>query len=78
MGRYIAFLRAVNVGGRVVKMDELKKIFAMPGINNIATYIQSGNVVFDAAGDDDAALKKKIESKLFKVYKLIRLKNIEK
>jgi len=65
MGRYIAFLRAVNVGGRVVKMDELKKIFAMPGIKNIATYIQSGNVVFDAGGEKEA-IKEKIEKKLLK------------
>ena len=65
MGRYVAFLRAVNVGGRVVKMDELKEIFKMPGIKNISTYIQSGNVVFDAAGGK-VMLKEKIEKKLFK------------
>ena len=33
------------MGGRFVKMEELKKMFAMPGIKNISTYIQSGNVV---------------------------------
>ena len=66
MARYIAFLRAVNVGGRVVKMDELKKLFNMPGIKNISTYIQSGNVVFDSHEANTDALKKKIESKLLK------------
>ncbi|XZF16328.1 DUF1697 domain-containing protein [Chitinophagaceae bacterium MMS25-I14] len=65
MTRYIAFLRAVNVGGRVVKMEELKKIFALPGISNISTYIQSGNVLFDSKADI-AALKKKLETALFK------------
>jgi uncharacterized protein (DUF1697 family) len=65
MARYVAFLRAVNVGGRVVKMEELKELFAMPGIKNISTYIQSGNVVFDATTEKDA-LKTKIEKKLFK------------
>ena len=64
MTRYIAFLRAINVGGRVVKMDDLKKILTMPGIKNITTYIQSGNVVFDSAETDKATLVKKIEKKL--------------
>ena len=65
MTRYVAFLRAVNVGGRVVKMEELKRLFAMPGIKNIATYIQSGNVIFDSAAGKNA-LKEKIEKKLLK------------
>lgn len=65
MARYIAFLRAVNVGGRVVKMDELKQIFSIPGIKNISTYIQSGNVVFDATGEKEG-IKEKIEKKLLK------------
>ncbi|MFI5196540.1 MAG: DUF1697 domain-containing protein [Chitinophagales bacterium] len=66
MTKYIAFLRAINVGGRVVKMDDLKKHFAMPGFKNIVTYIQSGNVVFDHSETDKDALIKKVESKLLK------------
>lgn len=66
MIRYIAFLRAINVGGRVVKMDDLKKMFAMPGFKNIATYIQSGNVVFDHTETDKEVLINKIETKLLK------------
>lgn len=64
MTRYIAFLRAINVGGRVVKMDDLKKMLALPGIKNINTYIQSGNVIFDSTSADIQALKQKIEKKL--------------
>ncbi len=64
MTRYIAFLRAINVGGRIVKMDDLKKIMAIPGLKNIITYIQSGNVVFDSAETDKGLLTKKIEKKL--------------
>jgi uncharacterized protein (DUF1697 family) len=63
MTRYIAFLRAINVGGRVVKMDALKEMLALPGIKNISTYIQSGNVIFDSDGEKNA-LEKKIEKKL--------------
>jgi uncharacterized protein (DUF1697 family) len=44
--QYIAFLRAVNVGGRVVKMAELKKLFESLGFADVSTFIASGNVVF--------------------------------
>lgn len=77
MTQYIAFLRAINVGGRMVKMEDLKKIMAMPGIKNVRTYIQSGNVVFDSEEADKEVLVKKIETKLqkalgFEVKTLIR------
>ncbi len=66
MTKYIAFLRAVNVGGRFVKMEDLKGHFAMPGFKNISTYIQSGNVVFEHSETDAAVLEGKIEKKLLK------------
>ena len=66
MTKYIAFLRAINVGGRVVKMDALKKMLAMPGFKNITSYIQSGNIVFDHSETDKDVLLKKIEAKLLK------------
>ena len=44
--QYVAFLRAVNVGGRIVKMAELKKIFEAAGLAEVATFIASGNVIF--------------------------------
>ena len=48
MPRRIAFLRAINVGGHVVKMDHLRKLFTSFGFENVETFIASGNVVFDA------------------------------
>lgn len=48
MGRMIALLRAVNVGGRKLPMAELRAKCAALGWANVATYIQSGNVLFDA------------------------------
>ncbi|MGP4080739.1 DUF1697 domain-containing protein [Pseudalkalibacillus sp. R45] len=46
---YIALLRGINVGGKKkVKMDQLKEIFASLGFRNVKTYIQSGNVIFEA------------------------------
>ncbi|HEU4717831.1 MAG TPA: DUF1697 domain-containing protein [Bacteroidia bacterium] len=79
MNKYIAFLRAVNVGGRVVKMDELKKIFSLPGFKNISTYIQSGNVLFKTKETEVTVLKKKTENALKKALSyevLVFLKTI--
>ena len=64
METYIAFLRAVNVGGRTVKMDRLRGLFEELGFVNVRTYIQSGNVFFESAETDQAALASKIETKL--------------
>jgi uncharacterized protein (DUF1697 family) len=63
--RGIAFLRAINVGGRVVKMDRLRKLFEGEGFTNVETFIASGNVVFDlAAGKKAASLERTIEAML--------------
>ena len=49
MKSYVAFLRGINVGGhRKIPMSELKRCFEELGLKNVATYIQSGNVVFSA------------------------------
>lgn len=61
MSRFIAFLRAVNVGGRVVKMERLRAIFFELGLSNVRTYIQSGNVFFDTRKTDRSGLARTIE-----------------
>ncbi len=48
MTRMVALLRAVNVGGRKLPMADFRRQVAGLGWKNVATYIQSGNVVFDA------------------------------
>jgi len=48
--RFVAFLRAVNVGGRVVKMDALKRLFESLGFSDVESFIASGNVVFSSKG----------------------------
>jgi uncharacterized protein (DUF1697 family) len=63
MGRMVALLRAVNVGGRKLPMAELRSLCAELGWTDVATYIQSGNVVFTAPGKAEAievALEKAI------------------
>lgn len=62
--RYIALLRAVNVGGRVVKMERLRALFAELGLENVRTYIQSGNVFFDAPAQNRQNLQLRIENHL--------------
>ena len=48
MTRMVALLRAVNVGGRKLPMAAFREQVAALGWENVATYIQSGNLVFDA------------------------------
>jgi uncharacterized protein (DUF1697 family) len=71
--QYLALLRGINVGGAmIIKMAELKKCFEASGLEHVVTYIQSGNVIFDASVRDDATLEKKVEraiSETFSHYK---------
>jgi len=47
--KYVALLRGINVGGKnKLPMKELAGLFVAAGCKNVETYIQSGNVVFDA------------------------------
>lgn len=58
MTRYIAFLRAINVGGRTVAMERLREILGMAELARVGTYIQSGNAFFDAEESrDDLAIR---------------------
>lgn len=66
MPRYVAFLRAVNVGGRVVKMDELRGLFGEAGMAEVETFIASGNVIFSTAAKATPALEQKLETHLKK------------
>ena len=62
--RYVAFLRAINVGGRNVKMEQLRRIFESVGLTNVETVIASGNVVFDSTSRSGRAIEKKLQAKL--------------
>ena len=49
MGTYISLLRGINVGGKKpMKMKALVDLYKKIGFENITTYLQSGNVVFQA------------------------------
>ena len=64
MTRYVAFLRAINVGGRRIKMDHLRGLFESLGFAYVETYIASGNVIFDSPAEDTRTLEKMIEDHL--------------
>lgn len=58
MGRFVALYRGINVGGKnVVKMASLRAMHEGLGHRDVASYIQSGNVVFDAVGTAAAAAR---------------------
>ncbi len=46
--RYVVFFKGINVGGKnIVKMSELRQLFIDLGFQDVKTYLQSGNVIFD-------------------------------
>jgi len=66
---YVAFLRAINVAGqKLIKMPELVRVLASAGFQNVRTYIQSGNVIFDSASTNSIALRRKLEQTLEKAF----------
>jgi len=67
MGRMVALLRAVNVGGRKLPMAELRALCGTLGWRDVATYIQSGNVVLAADGKAEA-IEQALEAAIAKTY----------
>lgn len=67
MNTYIAFLRGINVGGhKLIKMAELVRIFTSAGCQNVKTFQQAGNVIFESRSSSTKSLTKKIETGLEK------------
>jgi uncharacterized protein (DUF1697 family) len=60
----VALLRAVNVGGRIVKMDQVRAIVEAQGFTNVETFIASGNVIFHASAARAARAERTIEAAL--------------
>ena len=69
MPTYVALLRGINVGGKnLIRMPALKAAFEEIGFEDVATYIQSGNVLFAAAGTGAAELTRRIEAMLAEAF----------
>jgi uncharacterized protein (DUF1697 family) len=77
MSKYIAFLRAINVGGHNIKMNHLRQLFESLGFSNVETFIASGNVIFETKAGNIKNFEGKIEACLheflgYKVSTFIR------
>lgn len=68
--KYVALLRAVNVGGRKVTMKELKEEAEKLGYTNARTLVASGNLVFDTKRTPDAKLESTLEAAIEKTFGL--------
>ena len=65
MNRYIALLRGINVSGhKIIKMERLREGLSELDFQNISTYIQSGNIIFESSITDIAVLELQISQKI--------------
>lgn len=65
MDRYVAFLRGMNLGGRRIKNEELRRHFEEMGFEEVATFRASGNVVFSSPKREaEAKLAQRVEAEL--------------
>jgi uncharacterized protein (DUF1697 family) len=76
LAAWVALLRAVNLGSRnKVPMAELRRVFEQAGCESVSTYIQSGNVLFEHAKPDRAALERAV-AREFGVQTVIVLRRV--
>jgi uncharacterized protein (DUF1697 family) len=68
MKTYVALLRAVNVGGKSLPMEDLRKLCADLDLANVETYLQSGNAVFDSPAAGIATLPAALETQIRKAF----------
>lgn len=75
MSNYVAFLRAIKVGRTtLIRMTDLRKMFESFGLQNVQTYIQTGNVIFESDESNTSVLEERMERQLEKAAgKRIRL-----
>jgi uncharacterized protein (DUF1697 family) len=67
--QYLALLRGINVGGKnIIKMTDLKACFESCKLENVITYIQSGNVLFETDETDPVKLVRRLESAISKTF----------
>lgn len=68
--KYISILRGINVSGqKKIKMLDLKSLYESLGFQNVVTYIQSGNVIFETSDKNKSNVKMLIEDAIVKKYK---------
>lgn len=69
--KYAAFLRGINVGGKnKIKMETLREVCASIGFENVKTYINSGNIIFETSKTDDKKIAERIKKAIEKEFGL--------
>lgn len=67
--KYVALLRGINVVGKnMIKMENLRETFSSLGFENVKSYINSGNLVFETRKTDDGKLAKQIHDAIVKDF----------
>ncbi len=69
MKTYIALLRGINVSGqKKIKMDALRKMFDKLAFEDVRTYIQSGNIVFNTSITSEVQVQQSIKTEIAKSF----------
>jgi uncharacterized protein (DUF1697 family) len=69
MHTYISMLRGINVTGhKMIKMAELEELYKSLRLSNVATYIQSDNVIFQSGNTDPVPIESSIEKAIEKSF----------
>jgi uncharacterized protein (DUF1697 family) len=67
--KYVTFLRGINVGGKnMIKMELLREMFSSLGFENVKSYINSGNIIFETVDTDDSVLSAKIADEITRTF----------
>lgn len=64
MPRYVAFLRAINIGGRRASSQQLTTCLESAGLENVSNFRASGNLIFDAPRESERTLTKRVDDAL--------------
>ncbi len=71
MRTYIALLRGINVSGqKKVPMAELRELLSKSGLENVQTYIQSGNVIFQSSEESKKVIENNIQKSILNHFKI--------
>jgi uncharacterized protein (DUF1697 family) len=69
MQTFVALLRGINVGGRsMMSMPELRSLLTSMGLEDVSTYVQSGNVIFRSPRADRRALVAELEERIASAF----------
>lgn len=69
MKQYTSLLRGINVGGRNIKMADLKGAYESLGLFDVKAFLQSGNVTFSSNSNNPTALRAKLEETVSSKFK---------